>query len=266
MLAYPRRKLLFRTLTEPNPTQSQSHFPPDFDPDNLDPRLDASVESDIVGYTTIDLKAGFNLYSCAFNNVSGNSASHDLQALLHGDLENGDSIMFYREGGGYDTFYYQDEVYDSDWTSLGRPGWATAQGIIAMKQVSAGEPFWLNVSRDKAVQIAGSVSTEPQQMDYAPGLSLVAFAAPRKESESKADLLGTGFTPGDELQVHNDNGSYTTYYYLDNVYDASWNPQNHPGWTNAQGIETKIEIPENAAFWLSTQKGGSVTVASPIQK
>ena len=173
--------------------------------------------------------------------------------------------MFHREGGGYDTFYYRDNVYGSDWTSLNRPGWATAQGIIATKQVKAGEPFWLNVSRDKAVQIAGSVSTEPQKLEYASGLSLRAFATPRKESESKADLLGSDFTDGDVLMVHNDKGTYTNYYYRNNVYNEKWESLGRPGWANAQSIEVALDIPQNAAFWLSTQKSGSVTIASPIQ-
>ena len=55
------------TFSHPYRTQSQSHFPPDFDPDNLDPRLDASVESDIVGYTTITTTPGFNMVGVVFN-------------------------------------------------------------------------------------------------------------------------------------------------------------------------------------------------------
>ena len=101
-------------------------------------RLNAQVESDIVGYTTITTVPGFNMLGCVFNGLDGNPLP--LNQIVTGDFQDNDAIQVYDAVKGYTSYSY--------WKDYG--GWLDGDFMPVVKPVAKGTSVWLKVAKDGA--------------------------------------------------------------------------------------------------------------------
>ena len=225
--------------------------------------LSAAVESDIVGYTQIELKEGLNLVACSFEPLQASEGA-DIQDFLKGAFEYNDTVLFYGPSG-YTTYYYTPALWGKDWEELGIAGWGDANEQIVSRQMAAGDAFWLEVKTAKTITIAGKVRLIDQTIQCQPGLGLVAVAFPIDIDLSK-DVEFSGFTKNDQLMVYADDGNYETYSYSTNLYDSEWNETGKPGWGDLNEQAVEIKIPRNTSFWVSVANPATITIKSPLSK
>lgn len=223
----------------------------------------AAVESDIVGYTNIECKSGLSLLSSTFESL-GSAEAVNIQDFIQGVFEEGDSLMFYKQGGGYDTYVYFSELYDEDWNSIGKPGWGNMDGQIVNREIKPGDAFWVNVKTAKTLTLKGVVKATAQSIDCGKGLNLVASAFP-KALDANKDLIFSGITEGDSLMIYKQGGGYDTYVYFSELYDENWESTGKSGWGNMDGQAVDVAIPANTAFWVVAQNPLTKVIQSPIQ-
>lgn len=226
--------------------------------------LRAVIESDVVGYTQLELKQGLNLVSCSFDGLDS-KAQHDLQDFFSGPLEEGDEIMFYDADSGYTTYRYSHTLWDADFNPVARPGWGDSDYIVASRPVVAGDAFWLNVKSAKTLTVAGRVRVTDQTIQCKPGLNLIAAAFP-VPVDVNTDLSVSTLSPGDTLKTYlsaEESGAYKSYVY-DYLYDSETFEQTKtPMWGTLDYLTTDVIIPKNASFWISVQKPTTITIKAP---
>ena len=231
------------TFSHPYRTQSQSHFPPDFDLDNLNPRLDASVESDIVGYTTITTTPGFNMVGVVFNGLDGKEVP--LSEIVNGDFQDGDEIQVYKKGGGYVAYTY--------WKDFG--GWLDGNFEAAREALPLGTAFWQKTpGRSIPVTLKGAVATGEYKYESVAGLQMIALGIP-KAFDLNDDLVWSGLTDGDEIQIR-DGSSYVSYTY--------W--KDFGGWLDGNFNKADKSVPVGASLWLKTSNAGTIVVARGVTR
>ena len=223
----------------------------------------AAVESDIVGYTTIELKKGLNLVACTFEPLNP-SEGVDIQEFLKGAFEYNDSVLFYGPSG-YTTYYYTPSLWSKDWEELGTAGWGDVNEQIVSHSLTAGDAFWLDVKTPKAITVAGKVRLVDQVVECQPGLGLVAAAFP-VDLDLNQDVEFSGFTENDQLMVYAEDGDYKTYSYSKNLYDSEWNATGKPGWGDLNEQAAEIKIPRNTSFWVSVSSPAKITIKAPLSK
>ncbi|MBQ9693639.1 MAG: hypothetical protein IJV69_02660 [Kiritimatiellae bacterium] len=228
-------------------------------------RLNAQVESDIVGYQTLELTSGLNLLAVNFDNIAENAT---IQDVVQGDFVTGERLLFYSPTSGYTTYTYQTTVFtDETYTNIhDGAAWATGAGILATEVVNSGSAFWIDVKSDKSVTIAGKVKLSDQKIECRTGTNLVAVAFPISVDLNK-DLQITGAVVGDQIMTYSPINGYTTYTYqstlfTDNTYTSLYNGA---GWGDKAGIVAKELIPAGSAFWVVAKGNLSIDVASPIK-
>ena len=183
-------------------------------PDNLDPRLDASVESDIVGYTTIQMDAGkWYLLGNPFTALDG-SATFKINEVYRDANFGASDILYTLESSGKFTPHYWNAT-NNGW-SKHRVFWQedvtdySSSTAIYLKKTSVGE-----------LTFAGKVSSMKVDVgtDEGNAWSLTAMTYPKESLLN--EFAWENFSNGDLLYTMNEDGDFTPHY---------WNAANN-GWS-----------------------------------
>lgn len=204
-------------------------------------RLNAAVESDIVGYTTITTQAGYNMMGCVFKGLGSETVS--LNDLLTGDFVAGDQVQLYVAAtGGYTLYTYN-----------ATSGWMNGRVSADDRPVALGDSFWLYTpGREVTVTVKGAVSADNFTYTSVQGLQMVASTLPLPLEINGATW--TGLSNGDQIQVANTSGGYTIYTY--STATGKW----------MQGrVPADVTIPVGSSMWLNTATAGvTLTVSNPL--
>ena len=193
--------------------------------------LFAAVESDIVGYTTITLKPGYNMVNPCFNDLTSEEGIL-LDDFLPGTTEglsasnslvNATKILRWT-GTTYNTYYlYKASRGTSDLDYH----WVDLAGAVDTCRVKPGDAIWIvqpRTAADVNVTLAGSVPNDISQTHtIVPGMNMIGsgFTAEWDLNNCGIDWATVGkasnsLLVADSVQLWS-NGTYTTYY----LYKAS---------------------------------------------
>lgn len=196
-------------------------------------RLNAAVESDIVGYTTITTVPGFNMLGCVFNGLDGNALP--LNQIVSGDFQDNDAIQVYDATTGYTSYTY--------WKDYG--GWLDGDFNPATTLIQPGTAFWLNTpGRSITVTLKGAVRSGSYTYVAKKGLQMVSSALPVDMDLN--NITWTGLTDGDEIQVR-ENGAYISYSY--------W--KDYGGWLDGNFVPVTKPIEKGTSAWLKVAADGA---------
>lgn len=168
----------------------------------LNGRLNAAVESDVVGYATIQTSDGFDMLGCVFKGLDGKSVK--LQQILSGDFRNGDMIQIPVESGlGYDFYTY--------YVVNGVGQWYDSGDNVTDRDVAPGTAFWVKIP-NRSVTLTGSVEFGDYTVNLPTGLKMVALPFP-VEKRINGEITWNDLADGDSLQIRTADGLYAIYKY-----------------------------------------------------
>ncbi len=214
--------------------------------------LFATVESDIVGYTEVTIKPGYNLLSLPFNDLTNGQV--DVKALFSGTPTNLDQIQYWN-GTKLQTIVY----------NVAKGGWCKGLNLLADGAVmlSPGQGFWYysKAAGDNTLTVSGRVETSAtgQTVNAGPGYTLVGPAVPKSFA-----LSDISFKVGDidgapnlsQVQYWNGTKLQTLVY---NVAKGGW----CKGLTPLTDETMKTFVPAEG-FWFYNKTSDSVTITFPL--
>ena len=235
----------------PNPTISQppsapfSPSPPPHTPHQNAP-LFAAVESDIVGYTTIEMQANYNQRGVCFKGL-GNEDTISFNDLLSGDFQDGDQIQLLKGAGeaiSYDRYRY-----------VSGQGWMIGRSSADVAPVKPGDCFWFLTDRPLIVTFKGAVAKGDFLYEASQGLQMVAANIPTSFALNPVDdsVVWTNLSEGDEIQWLNELGGYDRCRYAGGK------------WRQGRTVTDKV-IPAGSAIWLVTSSENvTLLIRNPIE-
>ena len=258
-------------------------------PLHLNGRLNAQVESDIVGYTTVTIKPGYNMVAVNFDNL-GEDASISIQDLFPGSeggvytagsgAANADKIMVWDTSEGeYKTYFLFKAARG---TSERNYKWvdADAATVVSNKTFSSGDSFWYysRATADFDVTIKGLVATEDkQEIGIAPGYNMIGSCFPANFNPNTFDaatwqasgaVAGAGAANADKIMVWDaTKGEYKTYILFKAARGTS---ERDYKWVDADAagvaVDATAEVLPSAkgAWYFHRGDGFTMTINSPI--
>ena len=246
----------------------------------------AAVESEVVGYTTVTLKKGYNMLAVNFESLTSEDgiSIQDLGFTLEAGFTGGtngtrgDQIQVYdAQRGEYTTYFlYNNERRPED----GKNGkWCKSNGEVAAATFKSGDSFWFRKrgENDATISIAGAVSIqEVQAISIVKGYTMIGNAFPINfnPNDLGADYWmaaiksgavgGTNGTRGDQIQVYDaQRGEYTTYF----LYNNERRPEDGKNgkWCKSNGTEmdaTAEFLPMGRGAWYF-HRGDGFTLTTP---
>ena len=207
----------------------------------LNPRLDASVESDIVGYSTVDKQATWTLLGINFASLDKDNQEAKTYSIqqIAGDFADGDMIQAW-DGTKYTTVYYFSEA------TMGTAGFYNSDATLSTLQIPCGAAVWVNSSAMTHAVVAGKVVTDTVSVDGAAGWTL--FAASQPVDTPVNDLQFTGLVDGDMMQIW-DGSAYATLYYF------SAESMGTAGFYESDATLSQKVIRQGTGFWIKSQGG-----------
>ena len=210
-------------------------------PDNLDPRLDASVESDIVGYSTVDKQSTWTLLGINFvslDKTSQEAKTYSIQQIT-GDFADGDMIQAW-DGAKYTTVYYFSEE------TMGKAGFYNSDATLSTLQIPCGAAIWVNSSAMTHAMVAGKVMTDSVSVEGTAGWAL--FAASQPVDTPVNNLQFTGLLDGDMMQIWNGSAYKTLYYFTEESMGEA-------GFYESDATLSQEVIARGTGFWVKSQNG-----------
>ncbi len=213
--------------------------------------LFATVESDIVGYTEVTLKPGFNLLALPFDGLASDTGI-DIKTVVQGTPTNLDQIQYWADGKLEVLVYY----------ARNNVGWCSGLNPVADKSIflSPGQGFWYKsaAAAPVSVRIAGRVATTGEEtITTTTGFNLIGPPTPQavklsdltfkvNNIEGVPNLAQIQYWNGQKLEV-------LVYYTRNNV-----------GWCSGLNPVdiTQIEFLPTDGFWFVTSTTG-VTITFP---
>ena len=210
----------------------------------LNGRLNAAVESDVVGYSKVTMKPGYNMVGITYNGLDGKDVP--FTKAFSGDFADEDMVMVYSPTGYKSYVYAQGTWYDAtDFHPL------TDDDCLAV-----GTTLWMVIpNREVEVTFTGSVKADDTIVAANSGATMLVNPYPSAVA-LKDVSFGRSLTDDDQIQVPKDGSSYDVYIYNGGTwYDA----------TTFADAGMK-EIPAGKAFWLFLNAGNDVEFVSPLKK
>ena len=214
--------------------------------------LFATVESDIVGYTTVTIKPGFNLLSLPFNDLTNDQV--DVKTLFSGTPTNLDQIQYW-DGTKLVGLTYR--------TAKG--GWCKGLTLLADGAVmlSPGQGFWYysKAANDNVLTVAGRVATSEigQSVTVGAGYTLVGPAVPKSFA-----LSDISFKVGDTEGAP--NLSQVQYWDGTKLVGLTYRTAKG-GWCKGLTLLTeetmKTFVPAEG-FWFYNKTTNDVTITFPL--
>lgn len=206
--------------------------------------LFAEVESDIVGYTTIETIAGNTMSGVVFQGLDDLQGSASLNNLLSGDFQPGDQILVRNSTSGL----YQYYEYAS-----GR--WYFERQDADLFPLKVGDAFWISTPQKAiSVTIKGTIAQGDYRYVATTGYQMVSVGLPIDVTLNSAQVKWQGFQNGDTIQVLPKGSSTYLYYEFANG-----------GWYKNRELTTDA-IPVGSSFWITTQQAGAeMIVVNPVK-
>ena len=211
--------------------------------------LFATVESDIVGYTEVTLKPGFNLLAVPFTGLSSD-AGVDVQKLLQGTLTKNDAIQYW-DGTRLVSLKYRISGSNPGKWYLG----TTALEGDAAFYLKPGQGFWYqsNATEDTVVKMMGRVAlTSSRSISVPVGLSLVGPTVPCQVT--LADITFDGIANNTTIQYWNGTRLVTLKYRA---------VSSGTGWYLSTTLVPDHTILPAEGFWITAKAAMTITFPDP---
>ena len=220
--------------------------------------LFAAVESDVVGYTTIQMDAGkWYQIGSPFVGLKEGVAGMELRELLGEDFEHGDTVsVFSPESGRYDIYTWKTNAPDGEGWYLG------AFPMQASVKVPSGRAVFVNKASGKngVVTFSGKVSAdEVVEFGTIEGNAWDQIVSVYPKAMKLNDLKWEGLEQNDTVSVYSpDEGKYLIYTWKVNAPDGE-------GWyLGAYPFRTSDEVAIGQAMFVNKQSAniGSVSLST----
>ena len=207
--------------------------------------------SNIVGYTKVSLEANeFALCGTQFFEIGGDVI--DIQDIVTGGVEDGDSIQFFN-GSDYDVYTYALETYDETYEEDFGPGWNSDETCLrAELSVEPGSAFWFVSPSTKSAVFAGEVKTDASVAVSGSG-SFQLVNVPIPAAVDLQDLNFDGIQDGDVIEFYDPAlRTYDVYTYALETYDETYEEDFGPGWNSDEtGLRAEKTVEVGEGFWIS---------------
>ena len=197
--------------------------------------LSAAVESDVVGYTTVELTKEYTLVGINFSSLDGKD-SRPINEVVSGNFTNGDFLQIKDASmGGYTVLRWENNA----WYPLG-------ETTPADREVKRGTEIWIvahNASPDNpvTVQLCGSVKMEDSlTTEFGQDYVIASVGLPMDVDINSKFFSWQGMANGDQLQVQDPR---TNGYIAFRWQDGHWYPLG-----SAEPAQHVLE--KERAFWL----------------
>ena len=256
----------------------------------LNGRLNAAVESDVVGYQNIDIKPGFNMIAFNFQPLEGEGVSiqdfvADKEALVAGyTMGTSDQIQVWDpQTKTFTTYFYRAYKANNPNKFTAGPAWVktSAATTPTTDTIECGTGVWFSrptTATEGSITVSGKIGIDVAVHTIDLGFNMIssAFPADMPLNDGPIDWQACGAVAGytmgtsDQIQVWDaETKSFTTYFYR--AYKAN-NPNKFtagPAWvkTSAATTPTTDTIPTGVGFWYARPSGsteGVLTETSPI--
>ena len=243
---------------------------------------DMVTSGNTVGYSGNEVAAQeWNLIGLPFVQIGDSDAvafdkvltMNGVEAVGYYDALDGQGAeLQVRDANGFYTSYYYINDADDGTERYDLVGWADGDGILidGSQKLKGGTGVWLRLAVASGVSFtfAGQVEdADTVTTDFANGWTIMASPFPIKLNLS--NVVTTGVEPvgyyealegqGAELQVRDGKGFYTSYYYINDADDGT-ECYNLTGWADGDGFLVSDDvIPMASAFWLKSNKAGTLT-------
>ena len=234
------RKPSYALFLCPPPLLTITPFP------HLNAPLSAAVESDTVGYTTIEITQDFALLGVSFMGLTPQSeTTMPINEFLDGTFVEGDQIQVLNP----ETQQYEIAAWNAElslWCTSRRGSATTTPSPVVL---TLGDAIWLKTSAttEKPIEITakGRVCTAALEYKLGNRYQLLSFPAFESLAVNSPKLTWTGLKHGDQLQVLGPNGQYEI---------AAWNAELNLWTTSRRGNPTTtpstLEIPGYSGAWF----------------
>ena len=212
---------------------------------HLNGRLNAQVESDIVGYTTITMEAG-KWYQVGSPFVAlEDGITPMLNDIFTTGFGAGDTLSVYNPATSSYAMYYWNATR-AKWTVGSRPSAADAN-----VEIPSGQAVFINKATAGNVILSGKVSTnEVTEFGADVGNSWDQIVCVYPEAIKLNDLTWNGLSAGDTLSVYDpDTAIYATYYW--NTTQAKWKVGSRPS-----AAEADVLLPVGQAVFVNKASVG----------
>ena len=212
-------------------------------------RLNAQVESDIVGYTTIEITNQWTLLGVPFTTLGTAEESIDLNALFANatNLVDGDQIQVPDGKNGYDLAYWNSSV--GAWCNDGND-------TLTSLKATRGRGVWLKASQASkttpvTITAIGQVVLNRAADNLGTGYTIFSPALPMEGANlNDPSFTWTGLTDGDQIQVPDGTNGYDLAY---------WNSSVGAWCNDGNNIKTSLTFTAGGACWIMS-KGSNPTV------
>ena len=203
------------------------------------------ASANVVGYTTVNSKAGFNFYAPMFKNTDGSAIKIQDIKLGEGATSWTDNIQILDEvGAGVSSYYYvtTNDNFDAN-------GWTEDFGTLADVTLQKGQSVIVETSNANVpITYAGEVSESTTTIKSVAGFNFVGNNVPK--SINIQDIkLGEGATSWtDNIQILNEVGAgVSSYYYVttNDNFDAN-------GWTEDFGTLADVTLAPGQGIIVET--------------
>ena len=212
-------------------------------PLHLNGRLNAQVESDIVGYQTMEITKEFTLLGVSFFSLTDNT--QDVIAVndfVSGEFAHGDQIQIPNATGSYDIAAWNSNL--QKWCTERRGNPTTTESALMLEK---GDGVWLKTKvAPLTITLKGRVlSDTTAEFDCARQYRLISLPVHEGISVNSPKLAWANLNHKDQIQVTNNSGSYDI---------AAWNANVQKWCTERRGnpttTESTLTIPPYEAVWV----------------
>lgn len=238
----------------------------------------AAVESQVVGYNTIELTKPATLIAVNFDGIASENLNIQ-EAFPYANgmtkgrgLSEADTIQVLTASGGYDVYYMSSGRNGKNQIVEGLEGkWAEdGQYTPSSIEVPAGTAAWYiakNASPDAPVllTVAGQVANDAMRShNIAAGLNLIGnpFPTPLILNEEIPFVpgmeKGRGLASADSIQIQNSAGGYDVYYMSNGRNGKNQIVEGLEGKWSVDGqyeVATEATIPSGGSAWYIARGG-----------
>ena len=215
-------------------------------------RLNAAVESDIVGYTTVTMEAGkWYQIGLPFSQLDG-AETFTLDEAFPGFAE-GDRLYLSTVEGGYSFRYWKVNA------STGAAGWSTSRNTYREDTTEFDHGVAVYIYKETAgtITLSGSVKKVENTFGSNSGNSWNLVALPWPEAKKLSDYTWTGCADGDQLYISTPDGGFSFRYWKVNVSTGA------AGWSTSRNTyrEDSTLIEPGIAVYINKVSTGIGTVS-----
>jgi hypothetical protein len=219
-------------------------------------RLNAAVESDIVGYQTIAMEAGkWYQFGCPFDSLDSDAVP-TLATVFTTGFDAGDEAYIYSESAGS---YTVTRTWGTP-KAGGDATWLTARGKADDIELTPGHAIFIKKAVTNDVIVSGKVNaTAVVDFGNTETTTWSQIVFPYPVDTDINDMKWEGLSNGDEVYVYDPvQGGYssTRVWSAGNTADDV-----EMKWRTSRGKVTALKIPSGAAMFVYKKTAGKATLS-----